>query len=735
MRLDSFSGGTALLKTTIGLPDPDYPVLTDIDLVGATTGDGWGQWVEVYSDDNETDDDVFDEIAGELSFDPQWIGGPNANGQVEIKIDHVDDTHTLVRSVLPYLNLHIPVVSGTPEVQSVPIFGAAILQPGHHLVVRARARRQNARAGTVKIISSHSSLERIRFSKQDLNYTIRTQASTQGRLYFGSTFSGNGQQATPYQVANPFSSALHTKLDGIEDNATADLTPNEIVVKLESLTGMSRLSATHIRDLPSGSAPTSLGGLTDVSVSNPQNDEVLTYVIADRNFQLKRLPPVDFPKVVEGIEALAGTGNALDRTTLKGETAILGGTSLPDISAVPHFTLRIVQPSNADTPQLHIASANYDVPATNRNELSVTLANGVYRLADTDHGGSGSTSNNYNNFLGLVNATNSQVTIAINWAIVNSTYTANPPLHTYATTPASGIGATTFNLRTGADRYITIDGKQYTQYQVISSAVGGGLRAIAGQQDWEFSTNASGTSPLNFHPATRTHAGSWHYATQLRIGPTLLGDGTATNLEVANPFTPAEKAKLGSITSGAEPNVKSDWDASTGDAEILNKPVIPVNLTDLSDVTINAPDQGQAITYDRARQILINTTLDNPIFANVDKIVNNVSASSGDHLLYTYVWSDLQQALISFALSHLMAYRLMIDIDQPFHSIKFRKTGTSGSFIGSEALSGRVNGVQTATGTGLASAMLSQSFDIYGTRSTSVRANLTRVRLFLYLYR
>jgi hypothetical protein len=40
----------------------------------------------------------------------------------------------------------------------------------------------------------------------------------------------------------------------------------------------------------------------------------------------------------------------------------------------------------------------------------------------------------------------------------------------------------------------------------------------------------------------------------------------------ANDFTDTLKTKLASITSGAEVNVKSNWSATSGDAEILNKP-------------------------------------------------------------------------------------------------------------------------------------------------------------------
>ena len=39
-------------------------------------------------------------------------------------------------------------------------------------------------------------------------------------------------------------------------------------------------------------------------------------------------------------------------------------------------------------------------------------------------------------------------------------------------------------------------------------------------------------------------------------------------------YTSGEKAKLASVADGAEVNVQADWNAVTGDAEILNKPTV-----------------------------------------------------------------------------------------------------------------------------------------------------------------
>lgn len=48
-------------------------------------------------------------------------------------------------------------------------------------------------------------------------------------------------------------------------------------------------------------------------------------------------------------------------------------------------------------------------------------------------------------------------------------------------------------------------------------------------------------------------------------------------------YSLTEKIKLEGIQSGAEVNVNADWNASSGDAQILNKPTIPDQLSDLSD--------------------------------------------------------------------------------------------------------------------------------------------------------
>lgn len=55
-----------------------------------------------------------------------------------------------------------------------------------------------------------------------------------------------------------------------------------------------------------------------------------------------------------------------------------------------------------------------------------------------------------------------------------------------------------------------------------------------------------------------------------------------------NDYTTAEKTKLSGIAEGAEVNVQSDWNATSGDAFIKNKPTIPTVPTNVSAFTNDA---------------------------------------------------------------------------------------------------------------------------------------------------
>lgn len=109
-----------------------------------------------------------------------------------------------------------------------------------------------------------------------------------------------------------------------------------------------------------------------------------------------------------------------------------------------------------------------------------------------------------------------------------------------------------------------------------------------------------------------------------------------------NAFTDAEKTKLSGIASGAEVNVNADWNATSGDAEILNKPTlfsgsyndltnkptIPAETNDLSDVSATAPTNGQVLQYNSTSSVYEPVTLSTT--APVDSVNGQTGAVSLD---------------------------------------------------------------------------------------------------------
>ena len=86
-----------------------------------------------------------------------------------------------------------------------------------------------------------------------------------------------------------------------------------------------------------------------------------------------------------------------------------------------------------------------------------------------------------------------------------------------------------------------------------------------------------------------------------------------------NNFTNTLKTKLDGIASGAEVNVNADWNATSGDAQILNKPTIPTAVTQTSQLTNNGADGTNPFV----------TALDVPIYGQSATLVREVRNTTG----------------------------------------------------------------------------------------------------------
>ena len=112
-----------------------------------------------------------------------------------------------------------------------------------------------------------------------------------------------------------------------------------------------------------------------------------------------------------------------------------------------------------------------------------------------------------------------------------------------------------------------------------------------------------------------------------------------------NDYTTPEKTKLAGIATGAEVNVNADWNATTGDAQILNKPIIPSAVTQTSQLTNNGADGLNPFI----------TALDIPIAGQAGTIVREVKNMTGATLTKgTVVYisgANGNKALVSKALA------------------------------------------------------------------------------------
>lgn len=97
------------------------------------------------------------------------------------------------------------------------------------------------------------------------------------------------------------------------------------------------------------------------------------------------------------------------------------------------------------------------------------------------------------------------------------------------------------------------------------------------------------------------------------------GKGLSTN-----DYTTAEKNKLSGIAAGAQVNVKPDWNANSGDAQILNKPTIPSKTSELTN------DSGYLTTADIPEGAAASTTV--PKMDGTAAAGSEMAFARGDHI-------------------------------------------------------------------------------------------------------
>lgn len=164
----------------------------------------------------------------------------------------------------------------------------------------------------------------------------------------------------------------------------------------------------------------------------------------------------------------------------------------------------------------------------------------------------------------------------------------------FATTVATQIGlkadkTTTINGKAlSANVTLTQDdvadgstAKQFTATEKSKlSGIASGATANDTDANLKNRANHTGTQSVSTITGLASVATSGDYS-DLSGKPTIPSTLAALDTTVTGSQLNSLKTKVDGIASGAEVNVNADWNASSGDAQILNKPTIPNELTDL----------------------------------------------------------------------------------------------------------------------------------------------------------
>ena len=191
----------------------------------------------------------------------------------------------------------------------------------------------------------------------------------------------------------------------------------------------------------------------------------------------------------------------------------------------------------------------------------------------------------------------------------------------------------------------------------------------------------------------------------------------------------ADENKLVGIASGAEVNVKSDWNATSGDAEILNKPTIPpaapvdsVNGK-TGDVVLDADDIDDSVTVNK----FASSTQLTQISTNQSEILGKVS-KSGDTLTGALILHTNTPTINNEAASKKYVDDSVANAGGGDMLKSVYDQDNDGVVDNSEALSGQSSAyyLNRANHTGTQTAATISDFDTEVSNNTNVAANTAK---------
>lgn len=115
-------------------------------------------------------------------------------------------------------------------------------------------------------------------------------------------------------------------------------------------------------------------------------------------------------------------------------------------------------------------------------------------------------------------------------------------------------------------------------------------------------------------------------------------------------YSATEKTKLSGIAEGAEVNVNADWNAVSGDAQILNKPTIPSattvvdNLTSTSTTSALSANQGKVLQDGKASLTGSETLTNKRITKRVATTASSATPTPAGDSTDVYILTALAEA-------------------------------------------------------------------------------------------
>lgn len=375
--------------------------------------------------------------------------------------------------------------------------------------------------------------------------------STTNRFYIMRIKVENEDIIAPYRFAMPATDTTLTNLLQATFRAGEPI-PTGIAVTVQSaFTNSDRLKLDGIALMATNTRE--LSDLSDVSVTSPTAGQTLIYDDTDNEFKNQSVPPppnitlADLPAIstddlsdvtltsVNGGDILAWDqtrqqwvniqrheyqlvgdnvvrvlslqppSKRLDKSVLKGDTVLTGGSALPAPDDVRNWQLFVIQDSTADNPALYLTSAQFDIPYTQRNYFIVTPNNrGHYRLDPPE----GSARDNFQNRLGAFSAIVSSPTVSV---VLLAIYFADASVSP-ATIWVRGISGSPgggFALAKDATRPAFIGGREYVQYRTnLGPNAFSGVNNV--EQELRLYTDANAQTPFNVKPVADHHARAWH---------------------------------------------------------------------------------------------------------------------------------------------------------------------------------------------------------------------------------